>query len=296
MIKKILSATFNIVLLICGVLSFIFIDHSNISKLLSIFIIILPELLILLSIIFRWLNLNVLSKLFYCLFVICSICLIVIVVLQITNIIGKFSSVISLKEYILSTKEKGVITYILIQLLQVVFLPIPASVICIVGSLIYGPLLGGIYCCIGVLLGSYISFFTGRIFGYKIVSWIVGKDNVDKYSKIIRTKGMFFLGLAFLLPMFPDDILCFIAGVTKIKIKHFFWVTLITRPIGVICMAYFGSGAIIPFSGWGIYAWIGILILVIIVSILLYKWENKLQEFILSKIRNSQNITRKIKT
>ena len=284
MVKKIISIIFNVILLVSSVLCFIFTRNNNLNKLLSLTIIILPELLMLLTIIFGWLKLKVLKKLFYCLFVVCSICMILFAILNKMNVLSKFSSVNSLKEYILSTREKGVITYILIQLLQVVFLPIPASVICIVGSLIYGPLLGGIYCCIGVLLGSYISFFTGRVFGYKIVSWIVGKDNVDKYSKIIRTKGIFFLGLAFLLPMFPDDILCFIAGVTKIKIKHFLWVTLITRPIGVICMAYFGSGSIIPFTGWGIYAWIGILIFVIILTILIYKWQNKLQDFVLSKI------------
>ena len=288
MIKKILFIILNIVLLVSSVISFMSVNHNQIGNLLSICIIILPELLILLTIIFKWFNIKTLSNLCYCLFILCSISMIVFVILYKTNILSRFSSVLALKEYILSTKEKGVITYICIQLFQVVFLPIPASVICIVGSLIYGPLLGGVYCCIGVLLGSYISFFTGRIFGYKIVSWIVGQNNVDKYSTIIRTKGIFFLGLAFLLPMFPDDILCFIAGVTKIKIKHFFWVTLITRPIGVICMAYFGSGSIIPFTGWGLYVWIGILVLVIVLSILIYKFQNKLQEFVISKIRNKK--------
>ena len=194
------------------------------------------------------------------------------------------SSVNSLKDYILSTEEKGVLIYILIQLLQVIFLPIPASVICIVGSIIYGPIVGGLYCCIGVLLGSYISFFIGKVFGYRIVSWIVGKDNVDKYASIIRTRGVFFLGLAFLLPMFPDDILCFIAGITNLSVKKFFWITLVTRPIGVICMAYFGGGHIIPFSGWGIYAWIGILIVVVALMTIIFKWQEQIQNCILNKV------------
>ena len=290
MFKKVLSIVFNLILLISSSFCFIFIKFNNISRVGCVILTLLPELLILLTIVFNWLHLRVLKKLSYCLFVITSICMIGYSILYCMHILEIFSNVYTLKEYIISTKEKGVITYILIQLFQVVFLPIPASVICIVGSLIYGALLGGIYCCIGVLIGSYISFFVGRFFGYKLVAWVVGKDNVDKYAELIRKRGGFFLALAFLLPMFPDDILCFIAGITKISTKKFFWVTLITRPIGVMCMAYFGSGQIIPFNNWGIYVWIGILILVIAFTIIMYKWQDKIQEFILTKIfrKNTQ--------
>ena len=172
-------------------------------------------------------------------------------------------SVDGLKKFILSTKEKGVYVYILIQAAQVIILPIPAAIICIVGSLIYGPFLGGLYCSIGVLVGSFISFILGKTFGYRIVAWIAGKENTDKYSEIIRKRGGFFLFLAFLLPMFPDDILCLIAGITNMKFKTFAWITIITRPIGVICMSYFGGGHIIPFSGWGLYVWSILLVIIV---------------------------------
>ena len=284
MFKKLFKIIINLSLIIASVLCMILVKFDNMSRLVSILLTILPELLCLLTMIFDWLHLKIPKKLCYCLFVVSCIGIICYTILYRLDILDIFSSVNSLKEYILSTKEKGVLIYILIQLLQVIFLPIPASVICIVGSLIYGPILGGIYCCIGVLVGSYISFFIGKVFGYRIVAWIVGKDNVDKYAKIIRTRGVFFLGLAFLLPMFPDDILCFIAGVTNLSIKHFFWITFITRPIGVICMAFFGGGYIIPFSGWGVYAWIGILIVVIVLMIIIFKWQEQIQNFILSKV------------
>lgn len=204
-----------------------------------------------------------------------------------------FSSVTALRDYILSTGNKGIFVYILIQFLQVVFLPIPASIICIAGSLIYGGLLGAVYCSIGVLLGSYISYWLGRVFGYKLVTWIVGRENTEKYSDYLRKRGGFFLSLAFLLPMFPDDILCFIAGVTKMSFRKFFWITLTTRPIGVICMAFFGGGYIIPFTGWGIYVWVVILVLAIASVIVVYKWQDNIETFILNKIfrkkRNKRN-------
>ena len=155
--------------------------------------------------------------------------------------------------------------------------------------MVYGPFSGAIYCTIGILIGSYISYAIGKVFGHKIVSWIVGVDNVNKYSEIIRKRGKVFLSLAFLLPMFPDDILCLIAGITDMSFLSFFWITFITRPIGVICMSYFGSGSLIPFSGWGIYVWVAILVLAIAAVILISKYQDKMERFVLQKVFRKKN-------
>ena len=237
-----------------------------------------------LSIVFNLCKKSILSKLFYVLYLLIVIASLFIVIMKRQGYLDIFSSVNSLKTFILSTHEKGIFVYILIQIMQVIFLPIPAAIICIVGSLIYGPWLGALYCSIGILIGSYISFFIGKTFGFRLVSWIVGKENTDKYTEIIRKRGGFFLALAFLLPMFPDDILCLISGITNLSFKQFFWITLITRPIGVIAMSFFGGGHVIPFSGWGIYVWIAILILVVFVVFFTYKYQESMQTFILNKI------------
>ena len=68
------------------------------------------------------------------------------------------------------------------------------------------------------------------------------------------------------------------------KFKTFAWVTTITRPIGVICMSFFGSGYVIPFTGWGVYAWIAILVLVVAIIFVTYKYQDKMQDFILNKV------------
>lgn len=293
MLKKILFFMINLgIVLISDIV--ILTSNLQITSLTRFVFLAIPILIFLLSMLFKFFKFKVFYKVLYTLFIIGCLVIICYSLLSKYNYLEIFVSVSSLKNYILSTKEKGVLVYIIIQILQVVFLPIPASIICIVGSIIYGPIIGGLYCCIGVLVGSYISYFIGRIFGYKIVSWIVGKDNTNKYSDILLKRGSIFLGLAFLLPMFPDDILCFIAGTTRMKLKNFFFITLITRPIGVICMAIFGGGYIIPFSGWGIYVWAVILVVAIVLMYVIFKWQDNIQNYILShifkkKYKNSNN-------
>lgn len=284
MTKKILFFLFNSLLLTAVFVCLTFIKVDTISPTIKVILLFGTNIIYFLSIVFKWFKMQKTSKILFVLYITLSLSIIGYTILFKYNIISTISSVESLKNYILSTKEKGVYIYILIQAAQVVILPVPAAIICVVGSLIYGPLLGGLYCSIGILIGSFISFFIGKTFGYKIVAWIAGKENTDKYSEILRKRGAFFLAIAFLLPMFPDDILCLIAGITNMKFKTFAWVTAITRPIGVICMSFFGSGYVIPFTGWGVYVWIVILVLVVAAIFVTYKYQDKMQEFILNKI------------
>lgn len=284
MTKKILFFLFNSLLLTAVFVCLTFIKVDNISSIVKVILLIGTNIIYFLSIVFKWFKMQKTSKILFVLYITLSLSIIGYTILSKYNIISTISSVESLKSYILSTKEKGIYVYILIQTAQVIILPVPAAIICVVGSLIYGPMLGGLYCSIGILIGSFVSFFIGKTFGYKIVAWIVGKENTDKYSEILRKRGAFFLAIAFLLPMFPDDILCLIAGITNMKFKTFAWVTTITRPIGVICMSFFGSGYVIPFTGWGVYAWIAILVLVVAIIFVTYKYQDKMQDFILNKV------------
>lgn len=293
MTKKIISFILNSLILTALFYCLTFFKINSISNSMKCILLIGTNIIYMLSIVFRWLKKFKSSKIFFVTYIIVAISVIGYCILCKYGIMDTITSVEGLKELILSTKEKGIYVYILIQAAQVIILPIPAAIICIVGSLIYGPFLGGIYCSIGVLIGSFVSFVLGKTFGYRIVAWIAGKENTDKYSEIIRKRGGFFLFLAFLLPMFPDDILCLIAGITNMKFKTFAWITIITRPIGVICMSYFGGGHIIPFSGWGLYVWSILLVIIVAIVFIIYKYQEKLQDFILNNIFRKKKLKTK---
>lgn len=283
--NKVLFCLYNFLLIILA----LFVSFINFSvftvkfwSVLLIFLIICSGSL---SICFAIFNKNKsLSKLFFVSNFICTVVLIICVIFKRTNILEIFSSIASFKEFILSTKEKGMIIYVLIQFIQVLSVPIPSMIITLTGVAIYGPLLGAILCTLGVLLGSYASFFVGKVFGVKIVKWIVGEEKAIRYANIIEKKGKFFLIIAFLLPLFPDDILCLISGLTTMKFKTFFWIALITRPIGVICMSYFGGGYIVPFTGWGLFVWPIILIVAVLAVVILTKYQEKIEEWVLLKL------------
>ena len=241
-------------------------------------------ILAILSFIFYKKSKQIPSRLFFVTDIIIFVVSFVIFILNKYDMLEVFSSVATFKEFILSTKSKGMIIYVLVQYLQVLFVPIPSMIITLTGVAIYGPTIGSLLCATGVLLGSYSSFFIGKVFGAKIVQWIVGKDNAIKYADLISKKGKFFLIVAFLLPLFPDDILCMIAGITSMKFKDFFWIALVTRPIGVVCMSFFGGGYIIPFTGWGLFVWPFIIILAIAAVIIMTKYQENIESWIIARL------------
>lgn len=255
--------------------------HSN---LVEIIMIVVSLLLSALSFIFRIKNKLHLYRLLLVINIILCVVITIWTLFSKYDMLQVFSSIATFKQFILSTGQKGMFVYVLIQIIQVLFVPIPAMIITLTGVAIYGPLLGSMLCTLGVLIGSYGSFLIGRVFGVKLVTWIVGHENATKYADLINKRGKFFLIIAFLLPLFPDDILCLIAGITTMKFKHFFWITLITRPIGVICMSYFGGGYIIPFTGWGLFVWPFILILAVVAVVVSTKYQPQIEQWILSKI------------
>ena len=114
-----------------------------------------------------------------------------------------------------------------------VFLPIPAFITAGAGVLLFGPFLGAVYSYIGITLGSFVAYFIGKIFGVKVANWLVGENNLKKGLNTIKGKDKVVLTFMFLFPFFPDDVLCFVAGITTIKPLFFIVMILITRLVSI---------------------------------------------------------------
>ena len=182
----------------------------------------------------------------------------------------------TIRNFILRTKQWGIITFLVLTILQVVFLPIPAAVTILIGVAIYGPLMAFVLSLVGTYIGSVICFWLGKSCGKKLVAWMVGKDSAEKYAKMLNDRGKWIFALMLLFPFFPDDTLCLVAGTTTMSWKFFLLAMLFTRPLIIAFTSFFGSGEIIPYSGWGIPVWIGIFVLCIVLLIITAKIKNKI--------------------
>ncbi|MBR2871034.1 MAG: TVP38/TMEM64 family protein, partial [Clostridia bacterium] len=145
----------------------------------------------------------------------------------------KVDSIDDLRDYVSSFGNFAVIIFILLQFLQVVLLPIPSFITVGAGVLLFGPLKCAIFSCIGIILGSIVSYFIGRIFGYRVAKWLVGENELKRGLQIVKGKDKVVLTFMFLFPLFPDDVLCFVAGITTISPTFFIIMIFITRIISI---------------------------------------------------------------
>ena len=201
-----------------------------------------------------------------------------------TGLIEHFRDIESAREWFASFGIVAWLVLFLIQLLQVVVLPIPAQITTVAGVLIFGALQCFFISSVAVILGSIICFTIGKWLGVKVAYKLASKELVDKYRKLLNKKGKVLLPLAFLLPCFPDDLLCFIAGATTMTYKYFIITTILTRIVGVAGICFLGSGDFIPFSGWGIPVWIVIAIVSIVIAFLFLKYQDNIEEWVINKV------------
>lgn len=64
------------------------------------------------------------------------------------------------------------VTFILIQMVQVVVPIIPGGITCAVGVVIFGPWYGLLYNYIGIVVGSGINFYLARRYGQCLVKFL----------------------------------------------------------------------------------------------------------------------------
>lgn len=171
--------------------------------------------------------------------------------------------------------------FIFIQTLQVVIAPIPGNVTTMAGGLLFGPVLGFLYGSIGLILGSSSAFFIARFYGTPFVIKFAGKENYEKYSRYLTKKSQLALFLLFLLPFFPDDMLCILAGISSLSYGTFLLFVIFARLPGVYVSVFIGNGTLkLP-----VWAWIIIGVFSLALVYVSARYGDKIQDAFLSKMK-----------
>ncbi|MBU1290101.1 VTT domain-containing protein [Patescibacteria group bacterium] len=152
-----------------------------------------------------------------------------------------FSSQDSIREFVNQFGIFAPIIFILIQILQVIITPFSHYTVSIAGGFIFGTWLGFLYNLIGRVIGTAIAFYLGRIFGRKIIKYMVKPETIEKYDYYFD-KGKLLLFLAYFLPLFPDDEISYLAGFSAISPKIFLPLMAVGHIGGSLSLSYLGNG------------------------------------------------------
>lgn len=132
--------------------------------------------------------------------------------------------------------------FVAVQVLQVVIAPIPGQAAAFAGGFIFGFWKGWGLTTLGLVIGSLIAMVLARLLGISLVRKIVPESIIRRFDKVISDGGYMTFFMIFLLPALPDDAVCFLAGLTKLKILPLSLVCLLGRAPGMAVLSLTGAG------------------------------------------------------
>ncbi|MBR5621332.1 TVP38/TMEM64 family protein [Candidatus Saccharibacteria bacterium] len=170
----------------------------------------------------------------------------------------------------------GPVVYMLLQALQGIVAPIPSNIVGIIGGFLFG-WWGVLWTTVGATLGAAVVFWLSRRYGRKLVEKLVKKESLEKFDFVIGKRASLLLFLIFIIPGLPDDIVCYIAGLTDIPLKKLIVIFALGRLPAVVSNNYIGMG----FSGEGNPI---VVVIITIVSVLIFAFlyfrQNELIKFL----------------
>ena len=198
------------------------------------------------------------------------------------------TSINGLRIIISSCGAWGMIVFLLLQVVVtslLCFVPATSMTFIIVSVILFGAWKGFAISALGVVISSMVMFIIGRFGGEKIAIKLVGEQSLKKAQDLLSIKSRIYLPLMFLFPIFPDDALCLVAGMTKMRWWEFLLIVLVCRTIGVATTCFLGSD-IIDWNALSIIDWFVFISVCVIDLYIIYRLATKLEEKIKQKQLN----------
>lgn len=189
------------------------------------------------------------SRIFYLVLILAAIGAIAFYALQEDNLFGRVISYLQnsrqhgedIREAILAKGIFAPLTFITLQVLQVVVAPIPGEASGILGGYLFGALPSFVYSTIGLTIGSWLAFMVGRLLSDLVRRRLEHTAIYQRFNHLV-SKGDFAIPFVlFLLPGFPKDSLAYLLGMSHMPMPVFLFITVVGRIPGTLLLSFQGA-------------------------------------------------------
>jgi len=145
------------------------------------------------------------------------------------------------RETILSYGYFAPLMFMILQILQVIFAPVPGEATGILGGYLFGAWPSFIYSSIALAAGSALAFIIGHLFADAFRSRFSKTKVYRKFNHLVF-KGDFVIPfILFLFPGFPKDSLSYLLGLSAMPFKIFIFIASIARMPGTLVLSFEGA-------------------------------------------------------
>ena len=134
------------------------------------------------------------------------------------------------------------LAFVLLQVVQVVVAPIPSHVLSFAAGYLFGPFWGFVYSMVGAIAGTFVALLLARRYGRPVVERFVAPEVLDRFDAYLGEYGVVGVFVVFLLPGFPDDVVCLVAGCSELDIRKILVAATLGRIPGYLVLVLSGAG------------------------------------------------------
>ena len=131
--------------------------------------------------------------------------------------------------------------FMFLQILQVLFAPVPGEATGILGGYLFGAWASFLYSSIALAIGSAVAFAIGHLFADAFRDRFKQTKVYRKFNHLVF-KGDFVIPFVlFLFPGFPKDSLSYLLGLSTMPFKVFIFIATIARMPGTLVLSFEGA-------------------------------------------------------
>ncbi len=166
--------------------------------------------------------------------------------------------------------------FIALQVLQVVFAPVPGEATGFIGGYLFGTWPGFVYSTVGLTAGSMLNFAIGRFLGDRFVRRMIPPQRLAQMDRFVKHQGVIILFILFVFPGFPKDYLCLFLGMSAIPFSVFLLITAVGRMPGTLMLSL--QGASLYEKQYGLLA--ALMVLCLVLAALAYRYREGLYRWV----------------
>ncbi|MCB0072043.1 MAG: TVP38/TMEM64 family protein [Caldilineaceae bacterium] len=137
----------------------------------------------------------------------------------------------------------GPLALVLLNALQIVIAPIPGYFMQLAAGYLYGPIWGGIWGSAGLLAGTMLAMWLARIFGRPLVTRLAGAARLQRWERVVHSDSTWLWLFLILMP--TGDLPYFLAGLSRVRYRTIFLLTLCIRVPTTFVVAAAGAGILV---------------------------------------------------
>jgi len=123
----------------------------------------------------------------------------------------------------------------------VIAAPFPGELTGVAGGFVYGKGIGFVLSTVGLSLGSWVAFELASILGRPFVERFVRAEVLQKFNFLTTRTGTLICFVLFLFPGFPKDYLCYVLGLSRMRLSTFLLVSVLGRLPGTYLLTMQGA-------------------------------------------------------